>query len=111
LAEFLFASSERVDYDDLANPGTGDPTSDLRLLVERITGVGERVVLVNLTTPDVGGLGFSVMRAVVPGFHPLQLGHRLRALGGRRLWTVPQRLGHPGITPSTGDNPAPHPYP
>lgn len=111
LAEFLFASSERVDYDDLPNPGADDPASDLRLLIERITGVGERVLLVDLTTPDVGGLGFSVMRAVVPGFHPLQLGHRLHALGGRRLWTVPKRLGHPGITPSTGDNPAPHPYP
>lgn len=110
-AEFLFASSERVDYDDLPNPGTGDPVSDLRLLIERITDVGERVLLADLTTPDVGELGFSVMRAVIPGFHPLQLGHRLRALGGRRLWTVPQRLGHPGITPSTGDNPAPHPYP
>ncbi|MBV8539434.1 MAG: YcaO-like family protein [Pseudonocardiales bacterium] len=111
LADFLFASPERVDYDDLPNPGTGDPVEDLRLLVNRITGVGERVLLVDLTTPDVGGLGFSVVRAVVPGLHPLQLGHRLRALGGRRLWTVPQRLGHPGISPSTGDNPAPHPYP
>lgn len=111
LAEHLFASPERVDYDDLPNPGTGDPDEDLRLLVNRITGVGERVLLVDLTTPDVGGLGFSVMRAVVPGLHPLQLGHRLRALGGRRLWTVPQRLGHPGISLSTGDNPAPHPYP
>ncbi|MGH3721449.1 MAG: YcaO-like family protein [Pseudonocardiaceae bacterium] len=111
LADFLFASAERVDYDDLPDPSTGDPTEDLHLLVERITGVGERVLLVDLTTPDVGGLGFSVMRAVVPGLHPLQLGHRLRALGGRRLWTVPQKLGHPGISPSTGDNPAPHPYP
>ncbi len=111
LADFLFASSERVDYDDLPNPGADDPASDLRLLIERITGVGERVLLADLTTPDVGELGFSVMRAVIPGFHPLQLGHRLRALGGQRLWTVPQRLGHPGITPSTGDNPAPHPYP
>jgi ribosomal protein S12 methylthiotransferase accessory factor len=111
LADFLFASSERVDYDELPHPGTGDPVGDLGLLVERITGVGERVLLVDLTTSDVGELGFSVLRAVIPGAHPLQLGHRLRALGGARLWTVPQRLGHPGITPSAGDNPAPHPYP
>lgn len=111
LADFLFACPKRVDYGDLPNPGTGEPVSDLRLLVERIMRVDERALLVDLTTPDVGGLGLSVVRVVIPGFHPLQIGHRLRALGGRRLRTVPRWFGHAGITPFAGDNPAPHPYP
>lgn len=110
-AEFLFSSGERRDYDDLADPGTGDVERDLRLVCERVSAVGERVLLAELTTSDVAEIGLSVVRAVIPGFHPLQLGHTLRARGGTRLWTVPQRLGHPGIDPGTGDNPAPHPYP
>lgn len=110
-ADFLFSAGERLDFDDLADPGTGDVARDLRMVCERVSAAGERVLLTELTTPDVAELGLSVVRAVIPGFHPLQLGHVLRAQGGTRLWTVPQRLGHRGIEPGTGDNPAPHPYP
>ncbi len=84
---------------------------DLRELVRRIDQTGHRPLLCDLTTEDVATLGLAVVRAVVPGYHPLVSGHRHRALGGRRLWEVPQRLGYPGITPQAGDNPLPHPYP
>ena len=73
--------------------------------------MNHRVLLAELTTPDVGGLGLSVVRAVIPGFHQLFMGHALRCLGGTRLWEVPQQLGYPGVTREGGDNPAPHPYP
>ena len=110
-ADFLFASRTRIGFDEIADRGTGTPEGDVRMLVDRVTGVGERVLLADLTTPDAAALGFSVVRAVIPGFHPLHLGHRLRALGGDRLWSVPGRLGYPGRTPEQGDNPVPHPYP
>ena len=77
----------------------------------RIAATGHRPLLCELTTPDVAELGLTVVRAVVPGYHPLVCGHRHRALGGRRLWEVPQRLGHPGISAQRNDNPLPHPYP
>ena len=85
--------------------------ADLRVLCERIRAVNHRVLLVDLTSPDVRPLGLSVVRTVIPGFHPLCMGYKIRALGGRRLWEVPQRLGFAGIAPDSGDNPAPHPYP
>ena len=110
-ADFLFTSRTRIGFDEIADRGTGTPEGDVRMLVDRVTGVGERVLLADLTTPDAAALGFSVVRAVIPGFHPLHLGHRLRALGGDRLWSVPGRLGYPGRTPEQGDNPVPHPYP
>jgi ribosomal protein S12 methylthiotransferase accessory factor len=59
----------------------------------------------------VEDLGLKVVRAVIPGYHPLVMGHRLRALGGKRLWTIPQKLGFKGITTEIGDNPYAHPYP
>jgi ribosomal protein S12 methylthiotransferase accessory factor len=110
-SRFVFASDDRVDLDEMRGFATGDPRRDLSELARKIAAVGERPLVVELTSPDVGALGLRVVRAVVPGFHPLVFGHRLRALGGRRLWTVPQALGYPGITPRGGDNPAPHPFP
>ena len=67
--------------------------------------------MADLTTPDVEELGLKVLRCVIPGFHPLFMGHNLRALGGSRLWEVPQKLGYRGINREFRDNPAPHPYP
>jgi ribosomal protein S12 methylthiotransferase accessory factor len=111
LADFVFASHERIDFDELPTLATGEPARDLETLVARVREAGHRVVLCDLETPDVGDLGLHVVRVVVPGLHPLFMGYRLRALGGTRLWTVPQRLGFRGILPETGDNPVPHPYP
>jgi ribosomal protein S12 methylthiotransferase accessory factor len=100
-----------VDFDDLPSPATGDPARDLRMLVESISRVGHRTVVCDLTTPDVAELGFSVVRAVVPGFHPLFMGFENRALGGRRLAEVPRRLGCTRIETELGDTALPHPYP
>ncbi len=65
----------------------------------------------DVTTEDVRALGLTVVRALVPGYHPLFMGYHLRALGGERLWTIPQRLGYRGITRADGDYPYPHPFP
>ncbi|HLG16591.1 MAG TPA: YcaO-like family protein [Blastocatellia bacterium] len=111
LADFLFASSERVAFGELANCATGHPARDLEHLVGRVRAAGHRVLLCDLTTPDVRELGLSVVRAIIPGFHPFFVGYGYRALGGTRLWEIPQTLGYPGISRESGDNPAPHPYP
>jgi len=109
--EFLYASSVEIGYGEREEADTGDDVDDLRELCTRIAATGHRPLLSDLTTPDVAALDLAVVRAVVPGYHPLVTGHRYRALGGRRLWGVPQRLGHPGISTQHGDNPLPHPYP
>jgi ribosomal protein S12 methylthiotransferase accessory factor len=111
LADFLTAADETVGFGEFKNLSTGDAASDLEALAERVSALGHRVLLTDLTTPDVREAGLAVVRAVIPGFHPLVVGHRFRALGGRRLWEVPQRLGYSGLDPDIGDNPTPHPYP
>jgi ribosomal protein S12 methylthiotransferase accessory factor len=111
LAGFLFRSSARIDFDDLPNLATGSAERDRATLVERIGAAGHRVVLCDLTTPDVKELGLHVTRAVVPGFHPLFMGFRSRALGGRRLGEVPVRLGGPNLLSGANDSGIPHPYP
>ncbi|HSF30587.1 MAG TPA: YcaO-like family protein [Candidatus Tectomicrobia bacterium] len=111
LAEFIFSSEERVDFDQIANLATGDPERDLQILCDRLRAMGHRLLLADLTTPDVRDLGLTIVRAIIPGYHPLFMGYGIRALGGSRLWEVPQKLGHQGISRELGDNPAPHPYP
>jgi len=102
-ADFLFASKERVEFDELENLSMGYPQQDLARLLERTRDAGFRTLLANLTTPDVADLGLTVVRAIIPGLHPLFYGFRTRALGGKRLWHLPQKF--------TGDNPFPHPFP
>jgi len=111
LADFLFASEVRRDMGEMANLSCGTPEGDLRTLLERVRDIGHRVLLCDVTTPDIRHVGLWVVRAIIPGFHPLVVGHNIRALGGKRLWSVPLALGYPGITRERGDNPAPHPYP
>jgi ribosomal protein S12 methylthiotransferase accessory factor len=111
LASFLFASGTRRDFEEIEDLSTGTPETDLHILLTKIAAIEHSVLLCDVTTPDIREVGLTVIRAVIPGFHPLVVGHRIRSLGGTRLWTVPKKLGHPGITSAIGDNPAPHPYP
>ena len=107
-AAFLFASKERIEFDELENAATNDSMDDLFRLLERIRASGHRALLANLTTPDIEGLQMTVVRAIIPGFQPLHFGFHLRALGGTRLQTIPKKLGR-GVP--SGENPAPHPFP
>lgn len=110
-AAFLYESRKRIEFDELPNLTTGNPAGDLDVLAARIAGVGEQVLVSDITSTDVESVGMKVVRAVIPGFHPLHMGHQHRSLGGRRLREVPQKLGHRGIPETAPDNPAPHPYP
>jgi len=82
-AEFETELSERttdqVALESLAAPvrGTGD-------LVDVLTLAGHRVVAVDVTTPDVAPLGFTVVRVLVPGLYS-NAPQGLPFLGGTRL--------------------------
>lgn len=109
-ADFLLHGPTRR-FDQMQDLTQRAPRETLLELCRRVRACGRRALFAHVTTPDVAELGLHVVRAVVPGFHALFSGHAIRCLGGRRLWTVPQALGYRGISPSSGDNPAPHPYP
>jgi ribosomal protein S12 methylthiotransferase accessory factor len=111
LADFIFASTIKINFDEIENLSSGTAERDVAVLVEKLGKLSYQVVIIDLTTPDVRGLGLFVHRAIIPGFHSLFFGHRIRALGGARLWEVPPKLGYNGIKKKDGDNPIPHPYP
>jgi ribosomal protein S12 methylthiotransferase accessory factor len=111
VANFIFASKQKVDFQTIKNLDRNNPAKNLNTLIDQIGQTHHMILLADLTTTDVEDLGLKVVRAVIPGYHPLVMGHRLRALGGKRLWTIPQKLGFKGITTEIGDNPYAHPYP
>jgi ribosomal protein S12 methylthiotransferase accessory factor len=110
-AAFTWASPDERELGDLTTGFSGSPEQLLAETVERVRRAGLDVIACDLTTPDVAELGLSVVRVVVPGLHPLFMGHSNRALGGTRLYAVPSRLGLRGLAPGQADNPYPHPFP
>lgn len=109
-ADFIFASDTIQNLQDIEVPQRDDVAA-LDWMAASIANVGATPILRDVTSSDLNSLGISVVRSIIPEFHPLRFGHKYRTLGGERLWSVPQQLGYPGITKESGDNPAPHPYP
>jgi ribosomal protein S12 methylthiotransferase accessory factor len=110
-ADFLFNENRRISFDNIAGIFEESREEILSAILKAIENVGNRVIVCDLTAPDIRELGLTVVRAIIPGFHPLFMGHNNRALGGTRLWTVPEKMGYSRISSDRVDNPAPHPYP
>jgi ribosomal protein S12 methylthiotransferase accessory factor len=108
---FVSSSEQRVDFQELPSLAGSCAAEDLSAAVAATAAVNLTPYVADLTSSDVRGLGFSVVRVLVPGVHPLFMGHLSRARGGSRLYEVPQKLGHSGLSPDMADNPFPHPYP
>ncbi|MEV5505166.1 TOMM precursor leader peptide-binding protein [Streptomyces orinoci] len=87
-----------------APPAEDDP---LDRIAAELRDAGHRVLVADLTTPDVRRAGVHVVRVLVPGLQHLSGVHSCRLLGSRRLNSLPAALGF-GSLP---DNPYPHPLP
>jgi ribosomal protein S12 methylthiotransferase accessory factor len=104
---------EEVPLSAIPDRSTGRPLGDLRHLVERLREVGSEVVAVDITSSDVGQVGFSVVRVLATRLVPLHGNHLKPFLAPSRLYEVPERLGwrRHGWDPEAGLNPFPHPFP
>lgn len=109
--EFVFASKLRQDFNEIERIEAHDNMAMVDKLVGMLSDAGLSAYAANLTSPDIAELGLWVVRVVVPGCHPLFMGHRIRALGGGRLYSVPQKCGYQALEFGAPDNPYPHPYP
>jgi ribosomal protein S12 methylthiotransferase accessory factor len=112
-AAFLFASSERLEFEEVCAGEAVAPPGDSRGLAAALGAAGFEVFVVDLTTSDLRELDVSAVRAVIPGLQPLFGAPYAPALGGRRLREIPARLG---LRPATPGMPTglretlPHPF-
>lgn len=112
-------SGPLVGLDEGAGAPPGPPPpwprsvgADLATVLGRLDDAGLDVLALDLTTTDVHEAGYRVARTIVPQLQPLDADHRLRFLGGRRLYEAPVRMGYRTAPSTVADlNPVPHPYP
>ena len=100
----LFKNTFSLDFYNKSTEERLDKT------VEILAEKGMDSLVADVTTDDIRGLGLYVIRAIVPGLHPMNAEHKNRYLGGKRLYSVPVAMGYPEKKPSDM-NPMPHPFP
>ncbi|HEV3092111.1 MAG TPA: YcaO-like family protein [Candidatus Cybelea sp.] len=111
LADWLFSSTLEEELPAVAFSNESDPAELLTYVRGLLKMADLQLFAVDVTTPEILALGLNVVKAVVPGLHPLFIGHRHRALGGRRLYEVPVRLGYGPPELPLDDPTNPHPFP
>lgn len=87
---------------------TGTAEGDLRRLCELLRESGLRTILVDVTPDDVRELGMVIVRAIVPGLHPLSCGPGREHFDRRRLEQFSAKRGQE--LPSTLNQDL-HPFP
>jgi ribosomal protein S12 methylthiotransferase accessory factor len=112
LAAFLDASRERRPVAEVPRLEGETPGAQIDALVGRLAQRGLSAYAVDVTSPDVAELGLSVARVIAPELCALDVSHRARFLGGRRLTTAAYEAD---LLPAPLDvadlNPLPHPFP
>jgi ribosomal protein S12 methylthiotransferase accessory factor len=103
--DFLLRSPRRRPLSAMPLLASGDPATDLDLVLRRLRALDLAAYAVDLTTDEALRAGMHVVRAVVPGLQPLSFSYRCHP----RLYQAPARMGHP-VHPEDGINPWPQPF-
>lgn len=112
LAAFLDASSERSPTRKVRALEGSTPLAQIEAIIARLARHGLSAYAVDVTSPDVRDLGLSVARVIAPELCALDVSHRARFLGGRRLTTAAHEAGLVSAPLAVADlNPLPHPFP
>lgn len=111
--EFLLnpGYEKRLD-DEMAMPIFNNLVTEIDYCLEQVKSAGLDVIVIDLTTSEIANVGFRVVRVLIPGMQPLNADHRMKYLGGRRLFEVPCKMGYTSSpTNELQLNPYPHPFP
>lgn len=95
--DFLASSGRSRPLSGMRDLSTGTTGGDLQACVALLDSVGLEVLVAELTTPDVGRLGFRVFKVLVPGAVDINGDARMPLLGSRRIDEVPAAMGWPAV--------------
>ncbi|HZO61752.1 MAG TPA: YcaO-like family protein [Gaiellaceae bacterium] len=111
-AAFLDGSDERRDSREIEQLEGSNVLERLEAACSRLAERGVSAYAVDVTSPDVAGAGFRVVRVIAPELCPLDVIEQARFLGGGRLYMAAHVAGLVDRPPALGDlNPDPHPFP
>jgi len=110
---FLFPRRPKIiPFSELPTFETGDYKKNLEFLISDFRRNNLRLYFRNNTRELAHSVGFHVIRAFSPDLFYLDGLHRFRALGQRRYYTLPKRLGLKSRPAKSSElNPWPHPIP
>jgi ribosomal protein S12 methylthiotransferase accessory factor len=109
---FLIDQPAKRDIGSVHGVGSKSPEQDLKWCLDTLAAKGLDVIIVDVTQPDVEGLGFSVVKVLIPQLADINADHHYPLLGKKRLYTVPRLLGFTEQDTEEADlNPIPHPFP
>lgn len=111
-ARFLDGAVEPSLVGDLPSLEGATAGAQLAALCARVAAAGSTAYAVDVTAPDVRALGLAVLKVLAPELCPLDVLHRARFLGGRRLYEAAWQLGLRARPLREHDvNTEPHPFP
>jgi ribosomal protein S12 methylthiotransferase accessory factor len=90
-SDFLDAARDAVPVHDVPLLEEATTGEQVTALCARVEAAGSSAYAVDVTTPDVAELGLSVVKVLAPELCQLDVVHRARFLGGRRLYEAPWR--------------------
>ena len=94
-------------------PESADLLTDLRLVLDMVTGAGMEAIVVDQTSPEQERMGLHTVATIVPGLLPIDFGWpRQRALEMPRLRTAFRRAGWRDTDLTDAElHRVPHPFP
>lgn len=109
---FILNSNRKISRKQLErkNKNFSDYRSSFLHVIKQLKILGFDVILIDISNSDISNLGFMCLKAVIPGFLPLHLGHNFTYSQPRRLFEIAKsvyRLNPKKIFL----NKTPHPFP
>lgn len=110
--DFLDGSPRRREVDRLPTMRGSTHDEWIAAVCRRLARRGVAAYAVDVTPCDLRAAGLAVVRVIAPELCGLDVEHRARLHGGRRLYDEPRRLGmRPRTLTEDELNPDPHPFP
>ena len=106
---FIEQSSQSISFQQIANCNLDDGKAKFDFLSMQLSNNKLDCYLADITSEDIKGLGYCVVRAIIPQAHPLAFGYGYELFNCRRLYDVPAALGI--NLSNVGYHRVPHPFP
>ncbi len=85
--------------------------SNLKKAVQKLTAKKMEIIYVDITTDKIKQYGFTTVKVIIPGLHPLHLDEKHPYWGGERLYNAPIEMGLLKTTKHENElNKIPHPF-
>jgi ribosomal protein S12 methylthiotransferase accessory factor len=107
--DFLLGESSEQPTVGERTPLPQNPDRALAVLLDRLSGAGMQVAVVDRTTQELSEVGLTAVNVVIPDLQPMSTHPWVQFKGHGRLYAAPRLMGH-RVLPEEELNPWPQPF-